>query len=167
MVEQVIDNLKDLLPPELVVFVVSLLPILELRGGLVAASILGIDWIVAFPICVIGNMLPMPFILLFLKQIFAFLKRKGGFFGKMVCWLEERADRKSSSLNKYKLFGLFLFVAIPLPGTGAWTGALVAALMEMRMKRALPTIFLGVLIAGIAVTLVVSLGIEALSWMAG
>ena len=77
MVEQVIDSLKDLLPPELVVFVVSLLPVLELRGGLVAASILGIDWIVAFPICVIGNMLPIPFILLFLKQIFAFLKKRG------------------------------------------------------------------------------------------
>ena len=154
MVEQVIDSLKDLLPPELVVFVVSLLPVLELRGGLVAASILGIDWIVAFPICVIGNMLPIPFILLFLKQIFAFLKKRGGFFGKMVRWLEERADRKSSSLNKYKLFGLFLFVAIPLPGTGAWTGALVANAVDIRVRHSFWVIFLGVICAGIVMSIV-------------
>ena len=154
MVEQVIDSLKDLLPPELVVFVVSLLPILELRGGLVAASILGIDWLVAFPICVIGNILPIPFILLFLKQIFAFLKRRGGFFGKMVRWLEERADRKSGTLNKYKLFGLFLLVAIPLPGTGAWTGALVANAVDIRIKHSFWIIFLGVIGAGIIMSIV-------------
>ena len=154
MVEQVIDSLKDLLPPELVVFVVSLLPVLELRGGLIAASILGIDWIVAFPICVIGNILPIPFILLFLKQIFAFLKKRGGFFGKMVRWLEERADRKSGTLNKYKLFGLFLLVAIPLPGTGAWTGALVANAVDIRIKHSFWIIFLGVIGAGIIMSIV-------------
>ncbi len=154
MVEQVIDNLKGFLPPELVVFVVSLLPVLELRGGLVAASILGIDWIVAFPICVIGNMLPMPFILLFLKQIFAFLKKRGGFLSKFACWLEERADRKSGSLNKYKLLGLFLFVAIPLPGTGAWTGALVANAVDIRARHSFWVIFLGVIGAGIIMSVV-------------
>lgn len=154
MVQSVIDGLKDLLPPELVVFVVSMLPILELRGGLIAASVLGIHWALAFPICVVGNMLPIPFLLFFLNRIFAFLKKRGGWLGRMVRWLEERADRKSSAMEKYKLFGLFLLVAIPLPGTGAWTGALVANAVDIRTRDSFWMIFFGVIGAGLIMSVV-------------
>lgn len=154
MVQSVIDSLKAFLPPELVVFVVSLLPVLELRGGLIAASVLGIHWIVAFPICVLGNMLPIPFLLFFLKRIFAFLKRRSKWLGKMVLWLEERANRKSDTLQKYKLFGLFLLVAIPLPGTGAWTGALVANAVDIRIRDSFWVIFLGVIGAGVIMSVI-------------
>lgn len=153
MVQSVINGLKDVLPPELVIFVISLTPVLELRGGLIAASILGVDWLVAFPICVLGNILPIPFILVFLKSIFRFLKKHTKYCAKAVVWLEERADKKSSLLNKYRLLGLFILVAIPLPGTGAWTGALVADAVDIRAKHALPVIFLGVLAAGIIMSL--------------
>lgn len=154
MIQSVIDSLKDLLPPELVVFAVSVLPILELRGGLVAASILGIDWIVAFPICVLGNMLPIPFLLFFLKSIFAFLKKHSKCMARLVNWLENRASRKSGTLDKYKLFGLFLLVAIPLPGTGAWTGALVANAVDIRVRNSFWVIFLGVIAAGVIMSII-------------
>ena len=164
MVETVTEFLRDKIPAELVIFIVSLLPILELRGGLIAAAILQVDWWIAFPICVIGNMLPMPFILLFLKKIFAMLK-KTKLFHKLIVKLEHKASVKSKKLEQadekkkkrriwYQIGGLFLFVAIPLPGTGAWTGALVADAVDMRIKHALPTIFAGVLVAGLIVSLI-------------
>ncbi len=153
MVEQIVEFLRESLPRELVVFIISMLPILELRGGLVAAAILGVDWIVAFPLCVIGNMLPIPVVLLFIRQIFTWLK-KIKCFKKIVEKLEERANRKSSSLNKYRLWGLFIFVGIPLPGTGAWTGALVANAVDIRFKHSFPAIFAGVIAAGIIMSVV-------------
>ena len=152
MVEKVLEALKSL-PPELIVFVISLLPILELRGGLVAAALLGVEWYIAFPICVIGNMLPMPFILLFIKQIFKFLRKVPG-FKKLIPYLEEKAGQKGSLINKGRFIGLFSFVAIPLPGTGAWMGALAATLLDIRMKRSFPIIFLGVITAGVIMLLV-------------
>jgi len=111
-------------------------------------------------------MLPIPFILLFIRRIFEWMKKYPK-LGKIVLKLEQRADSKSGKVRKSELVGLCILVAIPLPGTGAWTGALVAALMKMRIKRALPTIFLGVILAGLAVTLVMVLGIEALSFFLG
>ena len=166
MAETIVDFFRNKIPPELIIFIVSLLPILELRGGLIAAALLGVDWWIAFPICVIGNILPIPFILLFLKKIFALLK-KTKLFRKMVEKLENRASAKSKKLTKsddkvdekkqkrkilYRMGALFLFVGVPLPGTGAWTGALVAALLDIRMRHAVPAIFLGVVIAGAIVT---------------
>ncbi len=153
MVEQIVGFLRESLPRELVVFIISLLPILELRGGLVAAAILGLDWIVAFPICVIGNILPIPVVLLFIRKIFALLKKINA-FKKVIEKLEERAARKSSSLNKYRLWGLFAFVGIPLPGTGAWTGALVANAVDIRFKHSFPIILAGVMVAGIIMSVV-------------
>lgn len=153
MVETVVEFLREYVSAELVVFIISLLPILELRGGLIAAAIVGIEWYVALPICIIGNMLPIPFVLLFIRKIFEWLK-KINFMKKIVEKLDERAKKKSESINKFILWGLFTFVAIPLPGTGAWTGALVADILDVRFKKAFPIIFVGVVTAGLIVSLV-------------
>ena len=152
MIDSVLDALKGI-PPELIVFLISLLPILELRGGLVAAAILGVEWYIAFPICVLGNMLPIPIILLFIKKIFKFL-RKAPVFKKVIPYLEEKAGQKGSLINRGRFIGLFSFVAIPLPGTGAWMGALAATLLDIRMKRSFPIIFVGVITAGILMLLI-------------
>ena len=149
--QSLIDLLGDKLPGEVIVFLISLLPVLELRGGLIAAKLLGLPVLRAFAICFVGNMLPVPFILLFIRRIFAFLKR----FSRvehLIDKLEARSIRKADKVVKYRLWGLLLLVAIPLPGTGAWTGALIAALMDLRLKNALPVIFTGVLIAGFIMT---------------
>lgn len=135
---------------ELIAFIISLFPVLELRGGLIAATFLGIDWWKAFIYCFIGNMLPIPFILLFIRKIFE-LMRKWAPFERIVEALERRADKHKDKIDKYRLWGLFILVAIPLPGTGAWTGALVAALMDIRIRHALPVIAAGVIVAGIIV----------------
>jgi len=127
LVATLTDFFKSWLSPEIVIFIISLLPILELRGGLIAAALLGVDWAIAFPICVIGNVLPIPIILLFIRKIFDFIKRTNFLWlGKIVTKIDEKAQNKSKTMNTASLLGLFLFVGIPLPGTGAWTGALVA-----------------------------------------
>ncbi|MBQ8550537.1 MAG: small multi-drug export protein [Clostridia bacterium] len=130
-----------------------MLPILELRGGLIAAAILDVNWFIAFPICVIGNMLFIPFVLLFIKKVFRFLKRFEK-IGKWVVKLEERAHNKSKKIEKNKMIGLFSFVAIPLPGTGAWTGALVADVLGVRIKHSLPIITVGVIVAGLIISFI-------------
>jgi uncharacterized membrane protein len=143
---------RDKIPGELIIFLVSLCPILELRGGMIAASLLKIDFITAFIICYFGNIIPIPFILLFIRRIFQFLRDKKG-FSKIIEKLEIRSMRKSKKMKKASLWGLFTFVAIPLPGTGGWTGALIAALLDMRIRRSFPIIALGVLTAGIIMSI--------------
>lgn len=135
---------------ELIIFLISLLPVLELRGGLIAASLLHVKLIPAMIICFIGNILPIPFILLFIKKIFAFMKRHG-ILVKFVEWLEKRGTEKGEEVknSKWEKWGLLAFVAIPLPGTGGWTGALVASLLNMKIKDSFPVIACGVAIAGI------------------
>ncbi|MCQ2471559.1 MAG: small multi-drug export protein [Clostridia bacterium] len=145
---------------ELIAFIISLFPVLELRGGLVAATFLGIDWWKAFIYCFIGNMLPIPFILLFIRKLFDLMKKKKP-LDKFVHKMEEKADKHSDKIEKYRLLGLFLLVAIPLPGTGAWTGALVAAFMDLKISRALPVIAIGVVVAGVIVA-TVSYGVAGL-----
>lgn len=147
----------------IITFLISIVPVIELRGGIPYAVSQGLDPWIAFAASVLGNMLPVPFILLFIRKILQWMKRYPR-LGKIAIKLEERAQRKSTKVKKSELIGLCILVAIPLPGTGAWTGALVAALMEMRLKRAVPTIFLGVLIAGILVTLACT-GVKALSFL--
>ena len=131
---------------ELVVFIISLFPILECRGGMIAASLLGVDYLVALPIAIIGNLLPIPFIFLFIEKIFNLMK-KTKFLGKIVTKIENKAMSKSDKITKYKRFGLLLFVGIPLPGTGAWTGALIAVLLKLNLKDSVISILLGVLMA--------------------
>ena len=131
---------------EAVTFIVSLLPILECRGGLLLASMLKVNLLKAIPLVILGNILPMPFVLLFMRHILNFMRRFS-FSRPLVEWLEKRAQNKSASLKRGEFWGLLLFVGIPLPGTGGWTGALVASLMEMDFKKAMLAISLGVLLA--------------------
>lgn len=153
IVNEIVNFFSNTIPPQLVAFLVSSCPVLELRGGMIAARLLEMNFFEAFIICYIGNMLPIPFILLFIKKIFAVM-RKSKFFSKIVDKLETRSDKKKGTMEKYKEWGLLIFVAIPLPGTGGWTGALIAALMDMRIKKTLPIIGLGVFIAGLIMSLI-------------
>ena len=150
LVASLTDFFKSWLSPEVIIFIVSLLPILELRGGLIAAALLGVDWTIAFPICVIGNVLPIPIIILFIRKIFDFIKKTNFLWlRKVVEKIDEKAQNKSKTMNTASLLGLFLFVGIPLPGTGAWTGALVANILNIKPAKAFITIILGVITAGI------------------
>ncbi len=130
----------------LYVFFCSMVPLVELRGAIPLGRALNLPWFANFAVCVIGNMLPIPFILLFIRRILAWMKTTKR-LSKIALWLEEKAEKNKGKIMKYATFGLMLFVGIPLPGTGAWTGALVASLMNMRMKYSLPSIFAGVVIA--------------------
>jgi len=140
------EYLSPYATPETVVFIISLFPILELRGGLIAASLLQIPALTAIPICILGNILPIPFILLFIKQIFKWMK-KIEIFRPMIEWLERKAMGKSDKIARYEFWGLLIFVGIPLPGTGAWTGALIASLLGIDIKKSSLAIFLGILMA--------------------
>ncbi|MBO5094387.1 MAG: small multi-drug export protein [Lachnospiraceae bacterium] len=138
---------------ELVIFIISMIPILELRGGLIAASLLKVPITAAVPICIIGNVIPVPFILLFIRQIFKWL-RNVKLIGPVIQRLETRAMGKSDSIKKYEFWGLVLFVGVPLPGTGAWTGSLIAALLEVDFKKAILAVLLGIAMATIIMSVV-------------
>lgn len=147
IVEQILNFFTDKMPSGLTAFIISLLPVLEIRGGMIAARLLELPFWKAFFICYAGNMLPIPFIILFIRKIFEFLRRFK-FFGKIVDKLEKKTEKNKEKVLRYEAWGLLMFVAIPLPGTGGWTGALMAALLDIRLKKSLPIIALGVLIAG-------------------
>lgn len=134
----------------LITFIVSLFPILECRGGVIVARCFGLTPYLAVPISIIGNLLPIPFIFLFIEKIFDLLKNTR--FHKFIDKLEEKAMSKSEKITKYKRLGLLLFVGIPLPGTGAWTGALIAVLMKMKLKESVVSIVLGVFLAAAIMT---------------
>jgi uncharacterized membrane protein len=131
----------------------SMLPVVELRGGLIFASASGVPFWEAFIICCAGNILPVPFILFFLRRIFSLLE-KNRHTAKLISWLEDKAKKAERRIGKYELLGLFLLVAVPLPGTGAWTGSLVAVIFDMRVKRAFPAIAAGVVAAGVIMSVV-------------
>lgn len=150
VIQSIVELFASKIPNELTVFIVSLFPVLELRGGLIAARIMNMDVLRAFLVCYIGNMLPIPFILLFIRKIFDWM-RNWKHFGKVIVKMEKKAEKHRGTIEKYGAWGLLILVAVPLPGTGGWTGALVAAIMDIRMKRALPIIALGVFIAGLIV----------------
>ena len=138
---------------EVIVFIISLMPILELRGGLLAAKLLGVPLLTAIPICIAGNIIPIPFILLFIRKIFVWMKRFR-LFRPMIEKLEKKAMSKSDKVSKMEFWGLALFVGIPLPGTGAWTGSLIAALLEMDIKKAVISELVGIVIATIIMSIV-------------
>lgn len=137
---------------EVVVFIISMIPILELRGGLIVSQLLQIPITTAIPLCIIGNIIPIPFILLFIKQIFKWMKKIKLFRG-LIEKLENRAMSKSDNIKKYEFWGLVLFVGIPLPGTGAWTGSLIAALLDVDFKKAILAELLGIAIATVIMSL--------------
>lgn len=144
--EYIVNLFSGTIPKELIVFIISMFPVLELRGGMIAASLLDVDLIKALIICYFGNILPIPFILLFIRKIFKFLKRFKATRG-LIEKLEVRSMRKKDSVLKWRNWGLLIFVAIPLPGTGGWTGSLIAALLDIRIRTSFPLIALGILIA--------------------
>lgn len=135
-------------------FLISMVPVIELRGAIPIAVANGLNFWVAIAVSIIGNLVPVPFIILFIRRIFALMRKWSGKLDGLVTKLEQRAQKKSDVVQKYAFWGLFILVAIPLPGTGAWTGALVAAMLDMRLRRAFPAIALGVIGAAIIVTFV-------------
>lgn len=141
------------LPQELIIFFVSMVPIVELRGGLILAPIFGMSIWKAVLICLAGNIVPIPFILLFITPIFTWLK-KTRLFRPLVEKLENKSMSKSDKIKKYEFLGLVLFVGIPLPGTGAWTGSLIAAMLGIKFKKALPAILIGLLLATVIMCII-------------
>ena len=162
MTAKIIEILRTLFPPEIVTLILGALPISELRGAIpLALGVFHFSIPKAFILSVIGNLIPILPILLLLDSVSAWLSRKSKLFNKFFTWLFARTRKRSAIIEKYGALGLILFVAIPLPVTGAWTGSVAAFLFGVRIKWAAPCIIAGVLIAGIIVTLV-SLGVFSL-----
>ena len=140
---------------KLTIFIISMIPILELRGGLLAASpaLLDVPILQAIPICIVGNIIPVPFILLFITPLFDKLKKTKR-IAPLVSRLETKAMAKSGKIEKYEFWGLVLFVGIPLPGTGAWTGSLIAALLDIPFKKAFTAVIIGICLATIIMSVV-------------
>ena len=136
----------------LTTFLISMAPVVELRGGLPFGIAQGLPYPVALVTAVLGNMVPVPFIILYIRYIFSWLRRRSSTWDRLVTKLEQRAHTKGRLVTRYRFIGLMILVAIPLPGTGAWTGALVAAILDLRLKSAMPAITVGVIIAGFIVT---------------
>lgn len=144
---------------ELIVFIISVLPILELRGGLIAASLLGLSPLKSYIISMIGNLLPVPFILLFINKIIEWMSKcKIKWMNKLANWLYKKAKKNKDKIDKYGYLGLILFVGVPLPGTGAWTGCLVASVFNMDRKKSFLCILAGVVMASI-IMMFVSFGL--------
>lgn len=143
-----------MLKARLITLLWAMVPVVELRGAIPIGVGMGLSYAEAFILAFIGNLLPIPFLIMFTRRVFEWLKTKSKWLRSIVKKLEDKADRNKEVVKKYEFWGLVLLVAIPLPGTGAWTGALVAAMMDMQLKRAMPAIALGVFIAGMIVTAV-------------
>ena len=135
-----------------ITFVVSLLPVVELRGAIPIGVGLGLHPAAAMLISIVGNMVPVPFIILFIRRVFEWMRGKSPKLAAVVEKMEAKAYAKRELIRKWELFGLFVLVAVPLPGTGAWTGALVAAIFDIRLRSAIPTILAGVVVAGFIIT---------------
>ncbi len=144
---------------EILVFIISLMPILELRGGLIAASLLNMNPVTSYIISIIGNVIPVPFILLLITKILAWMRKsKISFFNKIANWLDEKIEKHKGQIEKYGYLGVVLFVGIPLPGTGAWTGSLIASVLELDRKKTFVAVMIGILMASI-IMMLLSFGI--------
>ena len=144
---------------QLIVFIISMLPILELRGGLIAASLLKLPPLESYIIAIVGNVIPVPFILLLINKILrAMEKSRFKLFNKIHSFLHKKIMKNKGSIEKYGFWGLVIFVGIPLPGTGAWTGAIIAAFLDMDRKKAFLGILLGMLMASI-IMMIISFGL--------
>ncbi len=135
-------------------FLVSMVPVLELRFAIPFGVTRGLGLKVSMAVSILGNLVPVPFIIVFIRRVFSWLRSKNESFNKMVSGLEARAESKRHIVVRYAFWGLVILVAIPLPGTGAWTGALVAAMMRIRLRRAFPAVALGVVIAAFVVSVI-------------
>lgn len=159
LVTFITNTLSGSMSGDIVCFIISLFPILELRGGLLAASpaFLNVPMARALPLCIIGNLLPIPFVLLLIERIIAWMEHFKPTAG-VANWLKDKADKNKDQIVKYGFWGLVIFIGVPLPGTGAWTGSLVAALLHMPFKKAFAASIIGVLMASV-IMCVVSYGI--------
>lgn len=140
---------------------IAMTPVLELRAAIPAGVIAGLDLRLVVATAIVGNLIPIPFIIVFIRRIFKWMQTKSERLAQVVKRMEEKAERKKDKVLRYEFWGLMLFVAIPLPGTGAWTGALIAAMLDMQLKRAFPAIAAGVAIAALIVT-VATYGVASL-----
>ena len=152
MVQAIKDFFVDFLGAKFGVFICSMLPIIELRGSIPLGAALELPWFSNYIISVVGNLLPVPLILLLIKKILEWMKTTKA-FSRFALWLERKAEKNKGKLEKGVFIGLMLFVAIPIPGTGAWTGALLASLTGVKFGKSMLAITLGVLIAGVIMTL--------------
>lgn len=143
------------------VFGMAMLPVIELRASVPWGVAQDLNYALVLIVSILGNMVPVPFIILFIRQIFSWMKKKSTRLASVAEKLEARAQAKGDILVKYETLGLFILVAIPLPGTGAWTGALVASIFDLRLRNAIPAIFLGVVTAGLIMT-ILSYGVDIL-----
>ena len=145
---------KTVIGKSIITFLVSMVPIIELRGAIPIATGMGLSPWIAIPIAIVGNLLPVPFIIIFIKRIFAWMRKVSPKLNGIVDKMEAKAEKNKEKVLRYAFWGLALFVAIPLPGTGAWTGALVAAMLDMPLKKAFPSVAIGVLGAGVIISFV-------------
>ena len=163
MVEAIEQFFLELVGKELCVFLCAMIPIIELRGAIPLGAALDLHPLLNFALAIAGNLLPVPFILLFIRKILDWMENIRC-FEKMVKWLRAKAEKGKGKVEKYAVIGLAIFVAIPLPGTGAWTGALVAALMGMRFPKAIISVVAGVLCAGVIMSLLSYGVVAAVAW---
>ena len=162
MIEAIKTFFLETVGREWCVFFCSMIPIIELRGAIPMGAAFSLPWWQTYLISVIGNMIPVPFILLFIKKIIRWMSNsKVKLFNKTAGFLMRKVEKNREKIEKYSLFGVCLFVAIPLPATGAWTGSLVAAMIDMKFWKAVLSAFIGVLAAGVIMTLI-SYGIAAI-----
>lgn len=145
----------------LMTFIMAMVPVIELRGAIPYGVLQGLSIGEALAVSIAGNLAPIPVLIVFTRRVFEWLKGKSTHLNRLVLKLEAKAEAKKETVEKWEFLGLIILVAIPLPGTGAWTGALVAAMMDMRLKRAFPAVVIGVIIAGIIVS-IVTFGVDAI-----
>lgn len=154
MVEAISNFFLETVGREWCVFFCSMIPIIELRGAIPLGAGLGLPWWQSYLIAVAGNMVPVPFILLLIRQVLGWMEHsRVAFFNRIGGWLHRKVDKNRAKIEKYSFWGVALFVAIPLPATGAWTGSLVAAMIDMKFWRAMLSALIGVMIAGVIMTL--------------
>lgn len=154
------NEIIHLFGSEIKVLLVSMVPLIELRGAIPIGAALGLNTLTTYIVAVIGNCLPVPFIMLLARPVISYLK-KTKVLSWFAGWLERKTEKNREKIMKRSALGLFLFVAVPLPGTGAWSGALAAALLDMRFKYAIPSILAGVVLAG----LIMSVGTQFVQWL--
>ncbi|MDO4175237.1 MAG: small multi-drug export protein [Eubacteriales bacterium] len=160
MIDSVFNFLAEHISAYGAVFIVSMIPLIELRGSVIVGTAFGLPWMNVLLLSIVGNMIPIPFILFFGKKLIAWLKTLP-FLSKFTNWYESHLMNKSDTIQKFAFYGLWLFVGIPLPGTGAWSGSAIAALLDVPLKKSFPAIICGILTAGIIMT-VASRGVVGL-----
>ena len=169
MKEAITNFFLNIVGEEFCVFFCSMIPIVELRGAIPAGWLFGMPWWLTYILAVVGNLIPVPFILLLIRKVLAWMETcRVKFFNKVACWLRRKAEKNTDKIQKYGFWGVCLFIAIPLPVTGAWTGSLVAATIKMPFWKALLSALLGVMIAGVVVTLIcfgIKSGVSGLNFL--